>query len=539
MARFEKLEIEKGVFYPPAILLGITLIFGLFFTDEFAAFSGDILGFMLREFGWMFLLFVFIFFVGTLAIMVSPIGRIRLGGEDAKPEMSLWSWCVIAICAGIATAMVFWGVAEPLTHFNKPPAFTGAQPLTPESGVRGVQIAVFHWAYIPYSLFTLFGLVIAFAAYNLKLPFRVSSALYPLLGDRIYGLPGQFVDGLSVFALIGGVITSLGFGTMQFAAGLDFLFGLTASNTVYVTLIAFLTVAYTISSYTGLQKGIKILSNVNSLIYIFLVIFLFTCGPTRFLFNLAVETMGSYIVNLIPTSFNSDAFNTGNGWSGGWTVFFWAWWVAYAPIVGMFLARIAVGRTIRSFIIVNVMVPGTFVFLWFTGFGGSAIYHDFFNNAGIMGVIDAKGLEVAMYALLQHLPVPSITIPLGILALGISFITLADSMTSTIAVMTTKNTHTEEPPAAMKLFWGMMTGAVTIVCLLVAGTVGTKALQTMSIVAAFPIFFIEFFVLISAVMMTSRQFTKIHGVRNGSRADNIQGDPGLGSDKTRVSAPSC
>ena len=511
MNRFEKLEVEKGVFFPPAILLGITLVFGLFFTDTFAAFSSKVLAFMLREFGWMFLLFVFIFFAGTLGIMISPIGRIKLGGESARPEMGLWSWCVIAICAGIATAMVFWGVAEPLTHFNKPPAFTGATPLSPESGVRGLQISVFHWAYIPYSLFTLFGLVIGYAAYNLNLPFRVSSCLYPLLGEKIHGIPGQFVDGLSVFALIGGVITSLGFGTMQFAAGLDFMFGLPASNTVYVTLIALLTLAYTISSYTGLQRGIKILSNVNSLIYFFLVAFLFTCGPTRFLLNLAVETMGSYVINLIPTAFNADAFNTGDGWSGGWTVFFWAWWIAYAPIVGMFLARIAVGRTIRSFIIVNVLIPGTFVFLWFTGFGGSAIYHDFFNGAGIMEVINAKGLEVAMYALLKHLPLPFVTIPLGILALGISFITLADSMTSTIAVMTTTDTHTDEPPAPMKIFWGLMTGAVTIVCLLVAGTVGTKALQTMSIVSAFPIFFIELMALISVILMTSKAFMEKHG----------------------------
>ncbi|SHJ55587.1 choline/glycine/proline betaine transport protein [Dethiosulfatibacter aminovorans DSM 17477] len=517
MNLFGKFEIEKGVFYPPAVLLGVTLIFGLFFTDGFAAAASSVLSFMLIEFGWMFLLFVFIFFIGTLAIMISPIGNIRLGGKNAKPEMSVWSWCVIAICAGIATAMVFWGVAEPLTHFNNPPAFTGAEALTPESAVRGLQIAVFHWAYIPYSLFTLFGLAIGFAAYNLNLPFRVSSSLYPLLGDRIYGLPGKFVDGLSIFALIGGVITSLGFGTMQFAAGLDYMFGIVPTNTVYVSLIVLLTVAYTVSSYTGLQKGIKLLSNVNSIIYIFLVMFLFTFGPTRFLLNLGVETMGSYLVNLIPTAFNADAFNVGQGWNGGWTIFFWAWWVAYAPIVGMFLARIAIGRTIRSFVIVNVMIPGTFVFLWFTGFGGSAIYFDFFNSAGIMDVINASGLEVAMYALLQNMPIPMLTIPLGIMALGISFVTLADSMTSTIAVMTTKNTHSNEPPAAMKIFWGLMTGAVTVLCLLVAGTVGTQALQTMSIVSSFPIFFIELAVLISVVIMTSRQFIN----KYNSEADKV------------------
>jgi choline-glycine betaine transporter len=221
---------------------------------------------------------------------------------------------------------------------------------------------------------------------------------------------------------------------------------------------------------------------------------------------------------LIPTSFNIDAFNKGDGWSGGWTIFFWAWWMAYAPLVGMFLARIAIGRTIRQFIFVNIFVPGTFIFTWFTAFGGTAIYFEHFKDAGIMEIIRERGLEVSMYALLQNLPIAMITIPLGVLALGFSFITLADAMTSTIAAITTKNTHENEAPPSMKLFWGFLIGGITIICLLVSGTVGTQALQTMSIVYALPIFFIELAALISIILIA---FPKTSSLPDGDREELI------------------
>jgi choline-glycine betaine transporter len=257
-----------------------------------------------------------------------------------------------------------------------------------------------------------------------------------------------------------------------------------------------------------LQKGIKYLSHINAVIFFGFVFFLFLFGPTRFLLNSAVEVSGSFITNLIPSFFNLDAFGQ-DKWSGGWTIFFWAWWIVYAPIIGMFLARIAVGRTIREFVLVNVFVPGAFVFSWFIAFGGSAIYMDHFNQAGIMGVINEKGLEVAMYALFEHLPLANIMVPLGIFALGISFVTLADSMTSTIAIMTTKNTLKAEAPSSVKIFWGVLTGSITIICLLVTGSVGTKALQTASIVAALPIFIIMMGTLVSIIMFASKYKTRI------------------------------
>lgn len=508
MFKFTEFEIEKGVFFPPAILLCVMLFFGLFFTKTFGDTASSVLGYTIDTFGWFYLLCTASFFFFMIFLLITPFGKVRLGGPKAKPHLSYWSWFTIAICGGIATGMVFWGVAEPMTHYSTPPPFTGAEAKSAESAVRGLQIGIFHWAYVPYSMFTLFGVAIGYATYNRKLPFRVSSALYPLLGDRIYGLPGKTVDAISIFALIAGVITSLGIGTMQFASGLEFMFGITPGNSVYAIVIILLTCIYTISSYTGLNKGIKYLSQVNAVIFFGLVVFVFMFGPTKFLFNTTVEVTGAYLTNLMPGFFNLDAYGK-DTWSGGWTIFFWAWWVVYAPLIGMFLARIAVGRTIREFVLVNILVPGTFVSIWFIVLGGTAIHFDHFSQAGVMETINDKGLEVAMYALLENLPLSSLMIPLGILALGISFITLADSMTSTIAIMTTKNTLKAEAPASVKIFWGILTGAVTVICLLVTGTVGTKALQSVSIVAAVPIFAMEVAAMVSIVLFSSKYKTII------------------------------
>lgn len=504
MNLFKKNEIERDVFLPPAILLGLTLVIGMIAPQGFANVSTALLSFTIEKFGWLYLFLTFVFLVAPFVIMISPMGSIRFGGPEAKPEIDLWSWCVIALCGGIATGMLFWGVAEPLTHYYSPPAITGLEPLTPQTAIRALQLGTFHWSYIPYGLFTLFGIAIGYASYNRKLPLRVSSAFYPLLGKRIYDWPGKLIDGISILTLAGGVVTTLGFGTLQFASGLQYLFDWTPSNLIYALIIVVLTITYTVSSYTGLKRGIKYLSNINSFIFFGLVAFLFIFGPTKFLFNAMVETAGSYLTNLIPCSFNADAFNVSNGWSGGWTIFFWAWWIVYAPIIGMFLARIAIGRTIRQFVIVNVIIPGTFMFTWFVAFGGSAIYFEHFQNAGIMNVIEEFGLEVSMYALLQNLPISNITIPMGIVALGISFVTLADSMTSTIAVITTKDTRAAEPPAGIKIFWGLLIGGITMLCLLVSGTIGTKALQTMSIAYALPIFILELGALICLVMFLGK-----------------------------------
>ncbi len=493
-------EVEKGIFYPPAVLLILALIIGLIAPEKFEKGAATALNFTIDYFGWMYLLFTFIFFMFVVIVMFSPVGKIKLGGADAKPELNLWNWWCIALCGGIGTGIVFWGVAEPLIHYCSPPVIAGVTNSSPGSAIYALQISYLHWAFHPYAIYAVFGLAVAYMAFNYQLPFRVSSALYPILGEKIHGTWGKSIDSLVVFSQIAGIITSMGFGVMQLARGLDFLFGLTPSNFLYVFIVTIVTLVYTISSYTGLQSGIKWLSDKNSKIFIVSVIFLLVVGPTKFLFDLGTQSFGGYLQNLFSMSFYSDPFSLGSGWTGNWTIFYWAWWIVVAPLMGTFLARISYGRTIREFLIVNVLAPGLFGIVWFTTYGGSAIYLDRFKNAGIMNTINQYGSEVATYALFKNFPLDFITVPIAILAVAISFITLANSMTSTISTITSKHATTDEAPGALKVFWGVLMGCLTILFLVIGGTSSIKGLQTTSIVAALPIFILEITVVVSLIL---------------------------------------
>lgn len=498
-----KIKIEKGIFIPGAVILIGMILFGFLFLDQFNRLMLVLYDFTTKSFGWFYLLVSAFLIFFCFYVCVSPFGRKILGGPDAKPEHSVFSWCAMTVCSGIATAVVFYAVGEPLTYFHNPPAFTGLEAETAAAGVRAVQIAAFHWGYIYYGIFTFWGLVTGYMVYNHHLPPRPSSGLYPILKDKIYGPIGKVVDTLSLLALIGGMVTSLGFGVQQFASGLDYVFGIKPNNLIYMVTILVVTLSYTVSSSKGVKKGMAFISNTNAVIYIVLICFLFLAGPTVFLLNLLTQSAGSTITNFIGTITNADPFDIGNGWSRGNTIFFMAWIMAYAPLIGLFLAKISQGRTIRQFLLVNILVPGTFVLIWFTSFGGNAIYQDFYNHANIIETVNEMGFPVANYALLGHMPLKSITIPIVIVALFFSFITLADAMTGTMASMTLKDVSEDEAPVLVKVFWGLLAGGATILCLFCLGDTGTTSLQNMSIVYALPIFIFTLIAVASVARMVS------------------------------------
>ncbi|MCD8350884.1 MAG: BCCT family transporter [Planctomycetaceae bacterium] len=499
----KKIVIQKGTFWPTAIILVAVLVVGIVTPKFFNESASYLFTVVTEQWGQLFLIMALLMFVLCIVIAFTPFGKKKLGGEDAKPEHPVFSWCAMAICSGIATAMVFFAVGEPLTYFHTPPAFTGLTGGTPEAAVRGVMIAAFHWSFIYYGMFAFWGLAVGYMSMNYKLPYRPSSALYPILRHNIYRWPGKAIDVLSVLALIGGIVSSLGFGTTQFASGLDFLFDMTPSNTIFLVTILLVTISYTFSSARGLNNGMRVISNMNAYIYIAITVFLIVFGPTVFLADLFTESLGSMIMNFVPTSLNADPFNVGQGWSENNTVFFMAWILAYAPLIGMFLAKISKGRTIRAYLLVNIFVPGLFVFIWFTAFGGNAIYQDFFNAAGIIDVIREKGFPIANFALLQHMPLQYIIIPLIIACLFFSFITLADAMTGTISSMTLENAVPDEAPRPIKLFWGLLMGATTLICLFALGEVGTLAMQCTTIIYALPIVLISIPVVVSVLRMVS------------------------------------
>ena len=492
-------SINKKIFIPPAIVLLIAVIIGIAFPEAFAKGASAALSFTLKYFGWFYTLGSTFLLGFCLWAGFSKYGDIKLGGPDAEPELSLFNWWAISICAGIAIGIVFFGVAEPMAHYTSPPPFLGFEPKSLAAGEHAMRYAFFHWTFHTYGIYVSAALCIAFAFYNTQKPFKVSSSLFPLIGDRINGNWGYFVDGLSIFAIVGGVGTSLGFGTMQIGSGMNFLWGIAPSSTIWLVIIAALTVCYTISSYTGLQKGIKILSENNIRLYFVLMAFVLCVGPTIHILESTVTAVGDYLVNLVPMSFYLDPMGK-SGWPGSWSNFYWAWWLAFAPIVGLFLVRLGNGRTIRQFVTVNLVGPALFGMVWFGIFGSSSIYLEHFKNAGIAKIIAEHGNEVSLFALFQNFPLPSLTMILGMLAVAISFITLADSMTSTIAAMTTKgfgqSKEDKEPPALMKIFWGALMGAFSWI-LLVTG--GANALQTSVIVCGLPILFLQIFMAIGYI----------------------------------------
>lgn len=510
----KRIEIEKGIFYPAAVILLAVIAIGIFFPSFFNQAMVVLYDVTTKSFGWFYLLVsTFLVFL-CLFIAATPFGSKVIGGPDAKPEHRVFSWCAMTICSGIATAVVFYAVGEPLTNYHIPPAFTGLTAETRESAIRGIQIATFHWGFVYYGIFTFWGLATGYMCMNHKLPARPSSALYPIIKDKIYGPLGKAIDVVSLLALIGGIVTSLGFGTTQFASGLQYVFNVKPGNIIYVITITVVTLSYTVSSGRGVKKGMKFISDTNAYVYIILLCFLFLFGPTIFLLNLLTEVTGSVIMNYIPTALNADAFNVGDGWSRGNTIFFMAWIMAYAPLIGLFLAKISRGRTIRQFLLVNVFAPGIFVLLWFVGFGGNAIYLDHFMNGTVFDVVQKLGFPVANFALLKQMPLSVITNPLVILALFLSFITLADAMTGTIASMTVKDTLEDEAPVRIKFFWGLLIGASTLLCLFALGEIGTTALQNMSIVYALPIFIITIFAVASVFKMMNgsvdREMEELH-----------------------------
>ena len=390
-------------------------------------------------------------------------------GENAEVQHSLFSWCAMAICSGIVTAVVFYAVGEPITYFHTPPTWWHIEPESPDAVVRAISQSQFHWGFIYYGIFTYWGLVAGYMIYNHHLPFRPSSAFYPVLKDKTFEWPGKIIDIISLLALMGGMVGSLGVGVQQFAAGLNYVFGIKPSNMIYFITLVVVTIAFTVSSGRGLKAGMAIISSINSYIYILLIGFLFIAGNTTFEFKLLTASIGRQLTDFIPNVFSLDPTNEGEGW--------------------------------RAYILVNIFVPAAFVTVWFVAFGGNAIYKDLYEAGNVGAEVAAGGIPVASFALMNLMPMKAITIPFIVAALFFSFITLADAMTGNIASITIKDTSADEAPVPVKFFWGALTGLATFLCLFCLGTGGMTALQNLSIVYAMPIYVFTFIAVVPLVEM--------------------------------------
>lgn len=495
----QQVRVRKGIFIPMSLIFLAIIIVGLMAPKTFYDVENAIVNYAFTDFGWLFQISGNFFLFICLFFCFSKYGDIRFGGKDAKPEISTWNWFAISLCAGIATGVVFWGIAEPLYHFMDSGVFEtlGITAKTEEAAIFSMVTTYVHWTFIPYAMYAICGLGIAYAAYNMNLPYRVSSTLYPIAGKRIEGVVGDVVDGLCLLAIAGGVAAVLGVGTMQISSGIQIMTGITADKSMWVAVIGSIVAVYIVSSYTGLDKGIRWLSDKNAKIFLVLLVFIFAFGPTRFILSLGTQAAGHFIDDFFVRTHYLSPLD-GSAWPRWWPIYYWAIWLAYAPLIGMFLARLVKGRTIRQFMIMNLMMPAMFGFLWFSVFGGAAIHLEF-TGQGLWEAIHEGGklaLEKSVFEFLKHYPLTDIISWTFMVTVFVSIVTMADSMTSTVASLSTTAAHQEgmEPPAQMKIFWGIVMSSVAIINLIsgsgggeISGIDATKQIAT---VAGFPILFL-------------------------------------------------
>ena len=464
---------------------GLVLLFivlTLLFQEQSAAFFQHVLDGIGNTFGWLYILAANFFVIAMLLIAASSYGKIRIGGPDALPEFSTFSWYAMLLSAGMGIGLMFWSVAEPIFHFATPSPMFDVLPSTAQSAQVALGQTYYHWGIHPWGIYALVGLSLAFFAYNRGLPLTIRSIFHPLLGDRIYGFWGNLIDVLSVMATLFGLATSLGLGVKQVSAGLNFLFGLPTTTWFAVTLIVVITFFAVLSIATGLDKGVKMLSMANMYTAGAFMVFLLVVGPTVYILKAFTQNIGFYIQNLPQLSFWVETYYgaEGSNWQNPWTIFYWGWWISWSPFVGMFIARISKGRTVREFILGVMVIPTLLSFLWMSSFGGSALWLQVTGGADIVSAVN-QDVSTALFVMLESFPLSKVTSFIGIMLVTIFFITSSDSGSLVVDHLTSGGKL--DSPVPQRIFWGVVEGACASALLMGGGLV---ALQSAAIATGLP-----------------------------------------------------
>ncbi|NBC34003.1 MAG: BCCT family transporter [Alphaproteobacteria bacterium] len=475
--RKPRAAINGPVFFGSAILIFAFVVFGASAPELAGTVFSAVQSWITDTFGWFYVLAVAIFVVFSVALALSAYGQVRLGPDDSRPEFSNTAWFAMLFSAGMGIGLMFFGVAEPLMHFSSPAVGAGG---TISAAREAMKTTLFHWGIHAWAIYAVIGLALAYFCFRHGLPLTIRSALYPLIGDRIHGPIGHAADIFAVLGTMFGVATSLGLGVLQINAGLSYVFGVPDSITVQLILIAIITLLATISVVAGLDAGIRRLSEINLYLALALVLFVLAVGPTLFLLQATVQNLGAYLSDLVTKTFTLYAYEP-NVWIGGWTLFYWAWWIAWSPFVGMFIARVSRGRTIREFITGVLFVPVGFTAVWMTVFGNSAISLDL--GVAVGSLTDAVDTDVAtaLFVFLEYFPLSGIVSVVATILVVTFFVTSSDSGSMVIDTITAGGD--QDPPVWQRIFWATTEGLVAAVLLL---TGGLAALQTAAIAAALP-----------------------------------------------------
>ncbi len=494
-----------GMDMNPVVSIGAGLIvllfsaFALFNLEQANAIFVSVKTAIVSNFDWLFILSSNFFIGVSLFVAFSKLGKVRIGGVNAKPEFSNFAWYSMLISAGMGIGLMFWAVGEPLYHNAiTPPIFNN-----PDSAVQALSTTFFHWGFHPWGIYALISLALAFFAYNKKLPLSLRSVFYPLLKDKIFGFWGDLIDILAVVACLFGLATSLGLGVQQINSGLNYLFGVEISVIVQVILIAAITGIATISVVSGIDKGVKFLSEMNiKMAFVFMVVVL-VLGPTAFILKTFSNSLGLYLNDFVQSSF---FISTGDSaWQSDWSVFYLAWWISWSPFVGMFIARVSKGRTIREFVLAVLIIPSLLSFIWLSVFGGTAIYLNQAFDGSLFATVQ-DNLPVALFEMIQYLDAPLFE---GILRTGLSilgtllvisfFVTSSDSGSLVVDNITSGGKL--DSPVPQRVFWACMEGFIAAVLLLIGGSEALSALQTAVISTGLP--FAIILILMSFLLIES------------------------------------
>ncbi|MGB9955420.1 BCCT family transporter [Haloferax prahovense] len=483
------LDIHPVVFPAALLVIGVFVAATLILGEQAASVYSAVRGFFEGNFGWFFLLSVNLFIVVLAYFALSKYGKITLGGVEAEKEFSDFSWMAMLFSAGMGIGLMFYSVSEPLYYFTNVPGFFDAEAGSGAAGIAAMTQTFFHWGFHPWAIYGLVGLGLAFFSFNRGLPLTFRSIFWPLLGERIYGWPGHLIDLVSVFATLFGLATSLGLGVAQINTGLSYILGesmlgvLSVPNNtgMQIGLIAVITLIATASVAAGLEDGIRRLSTLNVFLMFVLLAFVLVAGATMSIFGAWVQGLGNYFSDFLSLAFFTGTLGDGASTVNGWTVFYWAWWIAWSPFVGMFVARISKGRTVREFVFGVFVLPSLFSTVWLSAFGGSALFNSLQGNGAVLATYGEAGQTVAMFALLEQFPFSAVSGLLAVTLVVTFFVTSSDSGSLVVDHLTSGGKH--DVPRTQRIFWAVTEGLVASL-LLYGGGLG--ALQTAAIATGFP-----------------------------------------------------
>ena len=493
-------DIHPPVFWPATFLIFFFIFLTLWIGEPMEQIFLSIKDFITDKTGWLFILTVNLFILFCIYVGFSKYGKIRLGGNDAKPEFSTSAWFAMLFSAGMGIGLLFWGVAEPVSHYANSPT---SENYSTEAAQSAMNLTFLHWGLHAWAIYAIVALALAFFTYNKKLPLTIRSVFYPILGDRIHGWIGDTIDVFAVLATLFGLATSLGFGVQQLSGGLFYLFELPNTSTTQVLLIAFITSIATISVVSGIDKGVKFLSEWNVRIAAIFLLFILIFGPTLYILRGFPQNVGTYLSDFISVSTWTEAF-IDEGWQGDWTVFYWAWWISWSPFVGMFIARVSKGRTIREFIFGVLLIPSLLTFLWMTAMGGSAIYLDSQSGNHLLANEIISDTSTALFVFINQFPFSIVGSIISLFLVASFFVTSSDSGSLVIDNITSGGKL--ESPVAQRVFWATTEGTVAAV-LLVGGGLG--ALQTATITTGLPFLVILLFMVYSLNKGLKSEYQKL------------------------------